>query len=204
MELNYAALLISSYLLGSIPVGFLLVKWKKGMDIRTVGSGNIGATNVTRVLGRNWGIFCFFLDFLKGFAAVFFLTALFFGEGPEADLPRMWATLAVVAGHNWTCFLKFKGGKGVATATGALLGMVPLVVLTCAAIFVAVLIPSKMVSLGSIAASIAIPFLMWGFGEPVSYIVFGAVLGGLSLYKHRGNMVRIWRGTENKIGQRIS
>lgn len=204
MELKYVLLLITSYLLGSVPTGFLLVKWRNGTDIRTVGSGNIGATNVSRVLGRNWGIFCFALDFLKGFAAACGLTFLFFGSGPEADTPRMLATVAVVSGHNWPCFLRFRGGKGMATAAGALLGMVPWVVLSCVGVWVVVILPFRMVSLSSIVASAVLPLFMWLYGKPFSYIVFGAVLAGLSLYRHRANIKRILSGTEYKIGQRIS
>lgn len=204
MELKYVLLLGFSYLLGSIPTGFLIVKGLRGIDIRTVGSGNVGATNVARVLGRNWGITCFVLDFLKGFVAALALPVLFFGSGSEADIPRMLATVAVVSGHNWPCFLKFKGGKGVAAASGALFGMMPEVVLTCAGIWVVFIIPFRIVSLSSVVASAALPITIWLYGRPISYIVFGAVLAGLSVYRHRGNIQRIIQGTESKIGQRIS
>lgn len=204
MWINYTGVAVASYLLGSVPFGFLLVKWRKGIDIRTVGSGNIGATNVNRVLGRNWGLFCFALDFLKGFIAVLFLPCLFFDSGSELSGVQLTATLAVVAGHNWTCFLRFKGGKGVATGAGALFGMAPLVVLSCLAVWVVFIIPFRMVSLSSIIASLALPLFFWLFKEPWYLVLLGGLLAALSLIRHRANIKRILNGTESKIGTRIN
>lgn len=201
MWINYTFLALGGYFLGSIPTGFLMVKGLRGVDIRTLGSGNIGATNVTRVLGRKWGITCFSLDVFKGFIAAFFLPSLFFDI--NLDMARLVATVSVVAGHNWTCFLRFKGGKGVATAAGALLGMVPDVVLTCLIVWGVFILPFKMVSLSSIMASLAVPLFMWFYGKPQMYLILGILLATVSLYRHKSNIKRIWQGTENKIGTRI-
>lgn len=204
MAINYSLLIVCCYLVGSIPFGFLIVKWVRGLDIRQVGSGNIGATNVTRILGKPWGWTCFGLDFLKGFVATFILSSMFFDINADWVLPQLLATIAVVSGHNWTCFLKFKGGKGVATAAGSLFGMTPLVVLTCLLIWIVVLLFSKMVSLSSIVASLCLPLLMWYFDQPQMYFILSCLLALVSLYRHKDNIKRIWQGTENKIGKRIS
>lgn len=203
MAINYILLIATCYLLGSIPSGFLIVKLVRGMDIRQVGSGNIGATNVTRILGKPWGFTCFGFDFLKGFVATFFLPALFFEIGDHLVWVKLVAAVAVVGGHNWTCFLKFKGGKGVATAAGSLFGMTPIVVLTCLLIWILVLLFSKMVSLSSIIASFCLPVVMWLYQEPRGYLILGCLLAVISLVRHKENMKRIWQGTENKIGKRI-
>ncbi len=204
MAINYITLVLSCYLVGSIPFGYLIVKFVEGKDIRELGSGNIGATNVTRILGKPWGWTCFGLDFLKGFVASFVLTALFFDIKEGLVGTQLLATLAVVAGHNWTCFLRFKGGKGVATAAGALFGMTPLVVLSCLLIWILVLLFSKMVSLSSIVASISLPLLMLLFHEPKLLIILGCLLALVSIFRHKENIKRIFQGTENKIGKRIN
>lgn len=202
MWIDYMMLSLGGYLLGSIPTGYLIVKWCTGKDIRTIGSGNVGATNVTRALGKPWGMTCFGFDFLKGFLAATLLPLMFFDKSADIDLSRLVATLAAVAGHNWTCFLRFQGGKGIATASGALFGMVPDVVLSCLGVWVLFILPFKMVSLSSIMATLALPLFMWLYEKPNLYLILGLILAGVSLYSHKSNIKRILQGKENKIGKR--
>jgi glycerol-3-phosphate acyltransferase PlsY len=188
-----------SYLLGSIPTGFVWGK-ARGIDIRTVGSGNIGATNVLRTLGKGPGIAVLVIDALKGFVPVFFAPRIF------TDLDR--ATLqivccvAVIAGHNWTCWLKFKGGKGVATSAGALLAMLPVPLAFAVGAWGVVFAASRYVSLASIVAAVTVPVATWYFDRPLVW--FTALLGAVAIYKHKSNIQRLLAGTENRVGAKKS
>lgn len=184
-------------MLGSVPTGFVWGKLR-GLDIRKVGSGNIGATNVMRALGTGPGITVLIIDALKGFLPVFFAPRVF----PELDRAALQIVccLAVIAGHNWTCWLKFKGGKGVATTAGAMLAMLPVPLLVALAVFGVVFGISRYVSLGSICAAAALPVATWFVRNDLFW--FTAIVGALAIYKHKSNIQRLLAGTENRAGKK--
>jgi acyl phosphate:glycerol-3-phosphate acyltransferase len=202
---GYILTLLLAYLLGSIPTGFLVAK-ARGVDIRTVGSGNIGATNVFRILGRTAGAFVLLADAAKGWVAVFFLARwisawLYPDAGPTAlEWFRLAAGVAAILGHNYTCWLHFKGGKGIATSAGVLVALVPGALLIALVIWIVVFALSRYVSLASISAAFALPFAAWLRGESKTVIVVIAALAVLAIYKHKANIQRLLKGTENRIG----
>ncbi|MDP8248346.1 MAG: glycerol-3-phosphate 1-O-acyltransferase PlsY [Candidatus Tritonobacter lacicola] len=196
----YTPIVVMAYLIGSVPTAFIIARLAGGIDIRKHGSGNAGATNVFRTVGKAAGTACFLCDAGKGLAAVILAGALF----PATGLPgELLAFAAVVAGHNWPVFLGFRGGKGMATMIGGFLGIAPWVVLSCILLWLLVVTLSRYVSLGSIAAAAAIPLFLWLYGHGAVLIVFGALLGILAVIRHRSNIKRLLSGTENKIGQKI-
>jgi glycerol-3-phosphate acyltransferase PlsY len=203
--MNLGLYLLAAYLLGAIPTGYLAGKLLRGIDIRKEGSGNMGATNVLRVLGKGPGAFVLIFDICKGAAAVALLP-LYFGIGGSWLLL---GALAAVLGHNYTCFLGFKGGKGVATSAGVCIGLAPHAMLWVVIIFVVVTALSRMVSLGSLTAAAALPLLVCYCGEvgalpPAPGQVFYLALA-LTLFiwlRHIPNMKRILAGTENKLGKK--
>ena len=188
------------YLFGSLPTGYVVVRAKTGQDIRTVGSGNIGATNVGRVLGKQWAVIVTIVDMLKGGAAVMLCRS--FGG---ADIAVAAAALGAVLGHNYPVWLNFRGGKGVATTFGTLFFVQ--MWYSCAAVLLAgilwflVMKAFRYVSLASLVALVAIAGWFWFFGMHVSFIVLALLLAVLSLWRHRGNVDRLIHGTENKVGR---
>ncbi len=188
---------VASYFLGSIPTGFLWAK-ARGIDIRTVGSGNIGATNVMRALGKGPGITVLLIDAAKGFLPVWLAPRIF------PDVNRSALEIAccvfVIAGHNWTCWLKFKGGKGVATSAGALLAFLPLPLLCALGVWAIVFGIWRYVSLASIFAAIAMPIATWFVKKDATLLIFTAILGVVAIYKHKANIQRLLAGTENRVG----
>jgi len=187
---------ILAYFIGSIPTGFLWAK-ARGIDIRTVGSGNIGATNVMRTLGKGPGIIVLVIDAAKGFIPVFLVR----GQGPALQIV---CCLGVIAGHNWTCWLKFKGGKGVATSAGALAAMLPGPLVCVLTVWAVVFGISRYVSLASICAAAGLPVATWCWTHDSTLLGFTGVLGGLAIYKHQANIRRLLAGTENQIGKKQS
>ncbi len=194
----------ASYLLGAVPFGFLIAR-ARGTDIRTVGSGNIGATNVFRTLGKTWGILTFACDCLKGFvpAFVFPLLARCTGNECGPTLPVLCGCLAVV-GHNWPVYLRFKGGKGVATSAGALLGIAPLAVAVGLVAWVVLLLTTRYVSVASITAAVVIAGAAWVQRAVTSApgILAPSALTGLAVlavWRHKGNIKRLLNGTENRV-----
>lgn len=193
-------LTLLAYLIGSVPFGLLLAK-TRGVDIRTVGSGNIGATNVLRTLGKPLGITCFVLDVLKGYLPAKLLPLIATLLCPNAVGPNIGILFgaAAILGHNFPVFLKFKGGKGVATSAGVLLGVAPLAVgiglLTWAVVFFV----SGYVSLGSIVASLAVIATAWIAGYATVTATALTLLGALSIWRHRSNIQRLMAGTENRF-----
>ncbi|HYS44125.1 MAG TPA: glycerol-3-phosphate 1-O-acyltransferase PlsY [Geobacteraceae bacterium] len=184
---------IAAYLLGSIPTGLLLAR-AFGVDIRSAGSGNIGATNVYRTLGRKVGVMTLVGDCLKGLVPV--LAAKYFGVSGG------WIAmvgLAAFLGHVYTVFLGFKGGKGVATALGVFLGVSPATVLAALVIFSLVLWKWRYVSLASITAAAAMPVLIALAGQESFIILMSLVIAAIVIFKHRGNIERLKAGTENKF-----
>jgi glycerol-3-phosphate acyltransferase PlsY len=194
--LTLSLLTLSAYLIGSVPFGLLIAK-TKGKDIRKIGSGNIGATNVLRCLGKPLGITCFVLDVLKGYlpAALFPLVGKI-----DPSFGILFGALAIL-GHNFPIFLKFKGGKGVATSAGVLLGIAPLAVLIGIAIWAAVFFISGYVSLGSIIAAVVVALIGWIRIDQYGLITAIALtlLGALAVWRHRTNIQRLIAGTENKF-----
>ena len=188
--------LLIAYLLGATPFGYLLVKWKTGRDVRALGSGNIGATNVLRTTSRALGILTLLLDIGKGFLAVW-IAARFTAASP------LWtaaAALAVMAGHAFPVFLKFQGGKAVASFVGAFLYLTPLPLAVTLALFVVVVASTRYISLGSITGAAALPFLAWLIDRPPAPILAAAAIGGaFIILRHKENIARLRAGKENAL-----
>ncbi len=204
----YIVCVLLCYLLGSIPIGFLAAK-AKGIDIRKVGSGNIGATNVIRTLGKRIGMGVLFGDVLKGWLAVAVVAEavyLVFGSSdvrpefkPHYDTLRIIAGISAILGHNFTCWLGFKGGKGVATTGGVLIAWLPLTFLAVIGIWAVVFFTTRYVSLGSIVAAVALPIAAWQLNGRREMIIISAVVGALVIVQHRSNIRRLLAGTENRF-----
>lgn len=201
----YLALFFSAYLIGAIPWAFVIGKFN-GIDIREHGSGNVGATNVRRTLGKKWAITCFFLDFLKGFLPVLMLKILVGNKViPETDLGIIIVAFASVAGHMWPVYLKFKGGKGISTIAGILLALAPLSLLTAGIVWALFFYTTRYVSLASIAASLILPVSAISFTYlkimPLERpeLIMLTFLALLAIFRHRGNIKRLLKGTENKF-----
>lgn len=192
-----------SYLLGSIPTGFLLARMK-GIDIRAVGSGNIGATNVYRCVGKKWGILTFILDFLKGgLPAVIFpvLCQRWSAEISGAHLALLGGCLAVI-GHNWPVYLRFRGGKGMATGAGALLGFAPLAMLIGVIAWLIFFLATRYVSLSSMLAAVLIAACSWRL-YPGQILIPAAlsVMGVIVVWRHQNNIKRLLAGTEHRFSR---
>ncbi len=190
---------LGAFLLGSIPTGYLVAR-AKGVDIRQHGSGNIGATNVFRTLGKPLGVFVFMVDALKGFAVVW-LAGRF---GGASDWAGIIAAVAVIAGHNYTPWLGFKGGKGIATSAGVLLALMPWAVLCIAIVWFVVFKVSHYVSLASISAATALPVAvaaLWsaGCGGNGPLLGFSVLISALAIWRHRTNIQRLRAGTESRF-----
>ena len=199
--------MIIAYLLGSIPFGYLIVRGRVGDDIRESGSGGTGATNVSRRAGKAAGVFTLVLDALKGSVAVLLAMTLTNTVGPaEGEWTVAAAALAVLVGHIFPVWLKFRGGKGVATGVGVFLVLAPIALLCAGVIFLAIVLFTRYVSLGSIVAAIMIPLFVWlqsVFVWPVADLrplLTAAILGALLIvFAHRGNIGRLARGVESQI-----
>jgi len=214
---SYIIVAVAAYLLGSIPTGYLVAK-AKGIDIRTVGSGNIGATNTFRILGKPAGIFVLIADAVKGwlacaFAAVFlavFLTVTGLRSPSDPDVREMGerftllAGIFAVLGHNYTCWLKFKGGKGIATTAGVYLALAPAPFGIALAVFIVMLLATRYVSVASISAAVALPVAVWFMNPNMPLRIVTIALGALAVYKHRSNIKRLLNGTESRLGKKTS
>jgi glycerol-3-phosphate acyltransferase PlsY len=200
---SYILTALAAYLLGSIPVGFLAAK-ARGIDIRVVGSGNIGATNAMRALGKPAGIFVLLLDVAKGFVAVVFLPILIYKIYPtQAIYLGIVAGIFAVLGHNYTCWLKFKGGKGIATTAGVYLALAPWAVLVALGVFVFAVLLTRYVSAGSISAAAALPITVWIMTPNKLFLcIVTTALGAMAIYKHKSNFQRLMAGTENRLGKK--
>lgn len=187
------AVLIAAYLVGGIPFGYLLVRITTGRDVRDMGSGNIGATNVLRTTGRAVAIATLLLDIGKGFFAVWLAATL------THDSP-FWmsaAALAVIAGHAYPIFLKFRGGKAVASFIGAFLYLTPLPLVCALVLFVIVVAATRHISLGSIVASGSLPLAVWLILHPAAPVLIASIIAGaFIIYRHRSNIARVREGTE--------
>lgn len=191
---------VLGYLAGSFPTSFLMARALKGIDIRKVGSGNAGATNVLRSVGKLPALVTLIVDILKGVFVVTIMANLFYPyiEDLDYDFYRSFLGLTAVCGHIWPIWLKFKGGKGVATTLGVALGLAPLVLLPSLAIWLAVFFLTNYVSLASICALIAFPPIAIAFCQPFYLILISAVICFISIFKHRENIRRLLKGQENK------
>jgi glycerol-3-phosphate acyltransferase PlsY len=195
---------VSAYMFGSIPTGFLFGK-ARGIDIRSQGSGNIGATNVLRLLGVRAGITVLLIDAAKGALAVivsrWMATQFEPGGGASArEVYSIVGALAAVMGHNYTCWLRFKGGKGIATSAGVLGALVPLALVIGVVVFAVTVAATRFVSLGSILGSAALPFAAWATGESLNMILVTGGMAALAIVKHRSNIRRLLEGTESRLG----
>ena len=193
----------AAYLMGSIPTG-VIVGRLKGIDVRKQGSGNVGATNVTRVVGKVPGLIVLVVDVLKGWVPVHLLSSMAVGWGASLslDLLKILFGLAAVAGHIWNPFLNFKGGKGVATALGILWGLDLRVCLGAVAIWLIVAFMTRYVSIASSAAALAAPFLMTLLGLPTSWVLGGIAVSLAILFRHRENFLRLLHREEHRIGSK--
>lgn len=196
--LQLLATLILAYIIGSIPTGYLIVKSKTGQDIRTIGSGSTGATNVKRVLGKKWFFTVMALDALKGALPVV-LAKLFVSAGVSLGLAPVVAAIAVIIGHSKSCFLGFKGGKSVASGVGTILALNWAVGLIIAVVWGIITYSTKYVSVGSMIALFVSPFLMYFLGAPLAYIGYCALGAVYIIYLHRENIKRLVAGNENKV-----
>jgi len=216
--INLTIVVVLSYILGSLPTAVLFSKWKHGFDIRTKGSGNAGGTNVFRVLGWKSGILVVAIDFAKGFIATVLIARLFwdptlpfYNRTPFDDFTiiQLICGGGAIIGHIWTVFAGFRGGKGIATGAGMLLGLTPVEFGISTAVFFIVFMAYKYVSLGSISAAVAFPATLFVrfniFGDEIhSYktlIIFSLGVALLLIYSHRSNIRRLIEGTENRISQ---
>ncbi|HNS15449.1 MAG TPA: glycerol-3-phosphate 1-O-acyltransferase PlsY [Syntrophorhabdaceae bacterium] len=191
--MQQAVYVVIAYLIGSIPIGVMLARLK-GKDPRKTGSGNIGATNVMRTAGRALGIVTLFGDIAKGFLPTFI--AIRCGMPKEVVAVIGFATFV---GHLFPVFLKFRGGKGVATALGVYLAVGPIAIIPCFVVFVAILLIWRYVSLGSLAGAGIVPFAMYALKVPVEYVLLAFVIAAFVFIKHKDNIRRLIKGQENKI-----
>jgi len=200
--LSYAIIAFAGYLLGSIPTGYLVGK-AKGVDIRTVGSKNMGATNVFRTLGKGPGILVLVVDGLKGFAACAWvcswLMPMLNVAATDVELHRIIGGIAAVLGHNYTCWLKFKGGKGIATTAGVYFALAPLAVGIAIVAWIILFVTTRYVSVASLAAAVALPAAVWLTQDNLLLGIVTTVLGLMAIYKHKANIQRLRAGTESRI-----
>jgi len=196
--------IILAYFLGSIPTAYIFGKVLKGIDIRRHGSGNVGATNVFRTVGKVSGIIVLVIDFLKGFIAVTLLPFYLqkFLPEPIASYPFnivIFLGAAAVCGHIWTVFLGFKGGKGVATMAGVVAGLSAVVLFSCLGVWILVFAIWRYVSLASIVVAVILPVFAIASGGDLYFLIFCAIFSIIGIYRHRENIKRLIQGTEKKL-----
>lgn len=187
-------LVVAAYLLGSIPFGYLIVRGKSGSDIRETGSGGTGATNVSRRAGKAAGVLTLLLDAAKGCVAVLIARAV---SGDDWVIAV--AAIAALVGHIFPVWLGFRGGKGVATGVGIFLVLAPIALLCAGVVFVAIVVLTRYVSLGSLTAAVLIPVLVWLQSDSQPLLVAAVVGAALIVFAHRGNIQRLVSGTESRI-----
>lgn len=190
-------IVIGAYFLGSVPFALVIGRGTYGVDVRESGSGNIGTTNVFRVLGKKAGTAVFACDLLKGFIPVILARQLI--DPDQAALVAVLAAGAAIAGHTFSIFLKFKGGKGVATGGGAFLGLAPLLFLIAFVVFWAVLLAGRFVSVASLAAAVSLCLMVIITDQPMPYIVFTLLATAVIFYAHRSNISRLIAGDESRV-----
>ena len=199
-------ILLLAYGVGAIPFGYMVAKWK-GLDIRQHGSGNIGATNVIRVMGKKIGLPVFALDVLKGLLPVVFAKLWSQENGYDPTWPMLGAALGSVLGHNFTFWLGFKGGKGIATSAGAMLAVLPVALGVAVLLWILFFFATRYVAVASIAAGVSLPITVLAqraftgsyAAPPLPLLGFATVIGGLAVWRHRSNIQRLREGTENRF-----
>ena len=203
--LIYIVTALAAYLFGSIPTAYLVAR-AKGIDIRAAGSGNIGATNAMRVLGKPVGIFVMLADVLKGFSAVLIGNVIWDSIAPAMDSEnvKIVAGIFAVLGHNYTCWLKFKGGKGIATTAGVYLALSPAALGIALAVFILVVLATRYASVASITAAVVLPFAVWFTNQNLFLEIVTIALCMLAIFRHKKNIQRLIAGTENRIGGKTS
>ncbi len=189
---------VLSYLIGSIPTAYILVRWVKGIDIRTVGSGNVGATNTSRALGKKYAYLVFVIDVLKGVLPVLVIAPVLV-LSPDV-FARLVCGVCAILGHNFPIFLQFRGGKGVATTIGVLVAAMPQVAGICLIVWLGFYAVTRYVSVGSLAAAIVIPIAQLCLGFSFKEVSVGVFLAILIVVRHRENIGRLLRGEENRPG----
>ena len=189
------------YLLGSLPIGFLIARDRGGVDLRQVGSGNVGAANVFRSAGRRLGVLVLFIDMAKGAGSALLARAFFAASHDHAEAV---AGLAAIVGHIYPIWLRFIGGKGVAVAFGAFTVLAPIAAVAAASVFVVATWATRYVSLGSVLATVTLPAIQWSFGASDAASLAATAAAALILFRHRGNIARLARGTERRLGQRAT
>lgn len=197
--MKIALVILSCYVLGSIPFGYIVGKLFKKIDIRELGSGNIGATNVFRILGPSLASLVLIGDIGKGIFSIYLAQYLNINNLLILTI----AGLAVICGHNWSLFLRFKGGKGIATTFGVVFALNPTISILALIIWGVVLVTTRYVSLSSIFAVISIFIFTILFKQPYEYIIFSAIILILGIFKHKENIKRLRSGKERKIGEKI-
>lgn len=194
---------VGAYIIGATPFGYLAGKMK-GVDIRQHGSGNVGATNVIRVLGKGIGIPVFALDMCKGWISVMLARWIIGGQGIESTWPEILAGAAAVIGHNYTFWLNFKGGKGIATSAGGLLALLPIPLAAALVVWILLFYTTRYVAVASIGASLMVALTplalyLWRGTPPLPLVGFGLLLGIMGVWRHRSNIQRLMNGTENRF-----
>uniref|UniRef100_A0A7C2NY28 Glycerol-3-phosphate acyltransferase n=1 Tax=Schlesneria paludicola TaxID=360056 RepID=A0A7C2NY28_9PLAN len=211
--MTWALIAVASYLIGSVPFGWLITRWVAGVDLRTLGSGNIGATNASRALGKGWGLVVLSLDALKGLLPTLLAPLVFSLPSEHALHARVLAGVCAILGHTFPVWLRFRGGKGVATALGVASVLSPFGTLTAFAAFVIVMLTARIVSLGSIVAAVAFAAYQHFAMQPSpwsdttwSLATFSVAVPGLIILRHRANILRLLRGEEArwKPGERAA
>jgi glycerol-3-phosphate acyltransferase PlsY len=195
-----ALALFIGYFVGAIPFGVVIGLRTAGVDVRKLGSGNIGATNVLRVLGARTAIVVLAMDVAKGIVAVF--VGKWLAPDTASEMLPLLSGIAAVAGHNWSVFLRFGGGKGVATTAGVVIASMPLTALIAIAAFLIVVAITRYVSLGSLVLACVLPIAAWQLDRPLPHVLFALVLGIMTIWRHRSNIVRLLEGSENRLGKR--
>ena len=196
--MKIALIILGCYLLGSIPFGYIAGKLFKKIDIRELGSGNIGATNVFRILGPSLASLVLISDIGKGIFSIYLVQYF----NIDNLLILTIAGLAVICGHDWSLFLGFKGGKGIATTFGVIFALNPIISILAIVVWAVVIIITRYASLSSILAVISIMIFTILFKQPYEYIIFSAIIIVLSIFKHKENIKRLRSGNERKIGKK--
>lgn len=195
---------VSAYLLGSIPTAYLAVRWLKHVDVRTVGSGNVGATNVTRAAGLGPGLAVFLLDLGKGVAAVLVLARGLVPAEALTPTVSLGCGLCAVLGHVFPVFLRFQGGKGVATTIGVVLATMPSAAALCLLVWGLCFVLWRYVSVGSLAAAVTLPIAQLVMRQTLPEVLLGSALAAIIIARHRPNLARLSQGTEPRFGRRRS
>jgi glycerol-3-phosphate acyltransferase PlsY len=193
--------LFACYIIGSIPTSYLVAKHLRGIDIRQHGSGNVGATNTARVVGKGWGLLVLAIDILKGLVCVTLAARFFYRFGVPVDMdiyPLMLGAMAII-GHIWSIFLGFNGGKGIATSSGVFIGVAPGVFLIALFIWIAVFVWKRYVSLASIVSAVAIPVMLSAEGYRAPFVAIASLLSIITVLKHFANIKRLVRGEEHRF-----